>query len=672
MICKNCGNEIPEGSLFCPECGTKVEAAPVAEAAPAAEETPVVEETPVAEAAPAEAAPAEAAPAAETIPAVAPAEAAPAAEPVPEAAPAAAASEGSEPEAPAKEKGKGIGGFIKEHKVLSVVLAAVVLLLIVVAAFFKPVSNAVVKLFTSPAGYYRYVEKKYVKDTVTDVAKSYALTRDAINDIDSMSLDSNFGIEFEGKGSSILDSIGELVDVDLTWIKSIEINGTSNIKDKKSSITGETKINGKSIFTTEIFADLADFGLYFRVPELDSNYLYLGDDIFGDNGFDINEYMTMESDYNDIIANINESLPAKAKFISVLNDCFVTTINQIDNVKQTNSKNISSNGVKQRVTVLDVKIDEETIEKIIVELCTELKTNADVKKIIYDLSAAVNEIGDDAKTPEEYYDEFVEMLDDEIEDAAYIAESFCEDNCIEYKVYVNNKGEVVGRTVEVSELSGSSEYITTVEYMLTKSGKEYGFEAGVESATKRNSKTTTTSEMSIESKGEYKGDKYTGSVKLNADGINTEFDINDLNISDVWAGVLSGNAVIPVDDDAIRTLFGSTTASLITGIIGKNLSFDVTIDAEPNKVNVTTSLFTKDTKIVTIKYGAKKGNGSKVTLPAEKKTIEIADTDDIIDWVTGLDFSNVSKKLDKAGASSDILDLIDDLQETIDDLSKWR
>lgn len=54
MFCNKCGNPIPDGSAFCPACGNKIEAAPVAPvAAPVAAPAPVVEAPVAAPAAPA-------------------------------------------------------------------------------------------------------------------------------------------------------------------------------------------------------------------------------------------------------------------------------------------------------------------------------------------------------------------------------------------------------------------------------------------------------------------------------------------------------------------------------------------------------------------------------------------------------------------------------------------
>ena len=44
MFCSNCGKQIPDGSAFCPECGTKL-TAPVTQAAPTA---PVTQAAPTA------------------------------------------------------------------------------------------------------------------------------------------------------------------------------------------------------------------------------------------------------------------------------------------------------------------------------------------------------------------------------------------------------------------------------------------------------------------------------------------------------------------------------------------------------------------------------------------------------------------------------------------------
>ncbi len=662
MFCQNCGKEIPDGVAFCPECGTKVEKAPaqetVAEEIPAQETIPAQNEEPAEERLILETKPIEAEPEQDAKPQ----DAVPA-----EAAPEAPATAAAGPETKGEK-----AGFLQKHKTLAIILAAVVVLLIVVAAFFKPLSNAVVKLFTSPAGYYHYVEKKYVKDTVKDIAESYALTRDAISDVDNMSVSGGMSLEFEGKGSSILDSIGEMIDVDLTWIKSLEFAGTESIKDKKTSSSGEFKVNGKSVLTSEIIADLSDFNLYARVPELNTEYILLGEEFFDELGIDLSEIADPENNTLDAVEKINNSLPAKAKLISVLNECFKTAVDQVQNVKQINSKNISAKGVKQNVTVLEVKIDEETVENIIVNVCEELKSNNDVKESIYSLAEAYNEYAGSDETGEEAYIAFTEALDDLIEDAPDFAEYYLDEYRIEYKVYVNKNGEVIGRKVEISEISGSFEYVNSIEYLLTKKGKEYGFELNIES--KNNTKNSKEIICALESKGECKGDKYTGSVKVVSDenDLDLDFDIKNLDFTKVWSGSISGNVVIPVDDSAISDVFGYSAAMAVSGLVGKNLSLDIDFNIADSKSDFAVTLYTRDTKVATIKYNAKKTNASKISVPSEKKSFEITDSDDLLDWLLDIDFSGISKKLDKAGASADVLDLIDDLQDTIDDLNKWR
>lgn len=678
MFCNNCGTQLPDGVLFCPECGTKVEA----QAAPAPEVPVEVVAEPAPEIVPEVPEPAPVQEEIEPAPVVS--------EPVQEEVKASVndAETPVVPEEPVKkEKKKKEGGGIKKALPLIIIAAVLVVVVGVGALFFKQISNTFTKTFSSPEKYYRFVEKKSIKNAISESSDLYDTVLKQAQTYDNISLQTSGGIEltpdFTSKIEKLLKVTG--VKVDLEWLKSAGSSANVNIKDNAFSIGADFSLNGKSVISAEVLADLTEDIIMARIPELSQEYIYaekLLEDYVLDEIPDEIRKAYESGEGKKSADSLFKALPDKVKTIKLANKYIDVALDQFSNVKKAKSKTVSAYGVKQTLNVIEVTIDEKTIENLILSLCNEVEHDKDIKNYFSDTFNAIKEIADSQNLPFDYefdeiYDQLLDSIDDLKDNASDIAENFSDTYEVNYKVFVNSKGEIVGRNIEVVDKTGYDSYYYSydsktyiVNYVLTRDGSKYGFESDASEVTKYGKNKDTEELFKLESKGTVAGNKYTGSVKAGIDKNNEyEFEIENLNLNNVTKGAASGKIVLPISSELLSEILGSRTAGQFLEVFGKkkDIAFEITFDVNPKKYTAAVAFFVGEDKMVTLNGDVKIAGGSKVKMPGTKKAIEVSDEDDLLDWVEGFSFDGLIKKLEKAGVPDDIIEYVEDLQDLIED-----
>ncbi len=688
MFCEKCGTSIPEGADTCPNCGEKIVIQEVKEEAPVQTETTEAKETTEAVETEATTETAETTDAAET--AATPetevpvetveTQETPATSENSEAPVTPASSETPEPaetpEAPkAKpEKGKGFFGFVKSHLVLCIVAVAVVAVAIVCAVNHKALANGCAKLFKDEAGYYRYVEKNYLKSVAKDVSEAYKITSDYGTNVYDQTMNGALTLELFEKSDKFLKYLGDLTSVDLTWLKKIELSGKYYAKGLVFGSDASLKVNGKGIVSLNAFYDQETGRAFLKIPEVDGNYIVIDKDMVPSS--DSATALSEQTDPDELDA-YEKALPSKAKVAKLLNKYIDIALKQIDNVQESSGKKVKVGAITDKYTVLEVEIDEETVKNIIISVSEALKEDTDVRESVVALGDAANEYGRIEYAGEKLYEDFLKALDKVIKNAPSAAKEYADYNAVSFKIYVNGKGEIVGRTVAVSDISGSREDIRTYSYILATKGSEYSFESYLKEDTKRDGKKEGDSNIVCEmsSSGTKHGDKYTGDVTFVYNDKGYTFNIEKLDYSKVLTGVASGKIELPFDQSVITNIAGQYTGMLVSTALstyfGSDLSFDLDFSTSKNKSNASLTAYTGEDKILTLSFSSKYGKGKKATLPNEKKATIIKDNDDLMAWATTLDLSGITKRLDKAGAGEDITDLIDDLSDQLSSMGKY-
>ncbi len=219
MICKNCGNQVEDGSMFCQSCGANLSELEPAEAAqPQVEEAAPVSEVQTTEVLQ---------PQAEEF------------APVPQQV------------VPAKKKGT---------KLLIAVIAIVLVLGILVVFAGKSVVNSVKLATMDPAKYYAGIEKA----NIHGLLKEYDTSADAL---ESFSLDSKIGVEVTDDGKDFLSLMGVNLDDYIDGAK-IELDTKIAGKDDVYSVDITAALNSVDIISGNVILDAVKQEIYGKVPEL--------------------------------------------------------------------------------------------------------------------------------------------------------------------------------------------------------------------------------------------------------------------------------------------------------------------------------------------------------------------------------------------------------------------
>ncbi len=408
-------------------------------------------------------------------------------------------------------------------KIIAIIVAIVLLLFggcLSAYSFIPQVKNTVKMLINSPEEYYAWVESENTS-VLTEWIEEFETQQElGGNSVINLNLD-NQGIESlikENAGSTLAEA-GITLPANLTIEqKSMEIDGYNAVNQKVTA-------DGKDLFTYNCY--LKDGKLYYQIPEFSSSYVCM----------DFAEIMEMS-----MAENSNE---ASAEVEQILNSIMVKAANgeeilsneelstlitkysdilfeNIKNVKLEKNVNCEAGGVKNEYTKLVANIDEGTLFEFLKDALKELKNDEIVIRFVEENLEMTKE-------------EYQTFIDEAIEKTSKYELSGGEEVLV-MNVFVDNKGEIIGRTFEAKE---AEETIVLLGYSVVNNGDNYGISAFIEEDGEK---------YTIDGKLTANDEKYTGSINV-ADMVN--IDLKDFTIKDdkfIEGEVMLGLSALELDD----------------------------------------------------------------------------------------------------------------------------
>lgn len=630
MICKNCGSTVEDGVKFCTKCGERMD-----EVAEAVQETAeAVQET------------AEAAQ--ETVEAT-----------------QEAAAEVKEEAADVKEKVADVAEDVKETvanvtnevkdavegaaekvkkmpKKSLIIVAAIALVLIVVLANFKSVTNSVNKLVSSPEKYYASVEKNQIKELAGSFADTYDNTVLENLDINNYSVDYGVEIELSEEARELIEGALNVDETDA--FKKMAADFFLSIKGDVISAEGSATLGKNKLISANAVVDMAKGEAYAQIPELSSKYI----------GVSLEEYAEDFSEQYALVMEQSESLTAafpKAKTVEkLINRYLAIAVENVDSVKE-DKGTIKVGDIEQKCTTIRVRIKEEDAYNIAKAILEEAKDDKELHNLIADFAVAAAEIEEEEMEKDEVIDMFVEEIENALDELEEIEEFDSEEELV-MNVWVDNKGEVIGREIKLNDESFFS-------YKTAQKGNKFEFKAVLvsdpdyeeeiifEGSGKKNS-STLNGEFVLKMKEEDKTSKF------------LEVKVDDYKIKKAKEGFIDGSFTFSISDEFLREANAGMAAAIISDY---ELKFDIKSGKKDAMVAV--SILDNEEMFAKLTVDAKIGSGKSAKLP---KGILVEDEEDVMEWAETIDTDKFLKKIEKSGLPVEIVEEIEDACDMLDEM----
>lgn len=606
MKCVKCGKSYPDDVVFCPECGSRLEADSAADrpadndfVTPAAE-TPATE-TPVTD----------------------------------------NIFTGG-PAVPAEPT------VMKPGKKVPIALISVIVLLVAAVAavicFYGPLSNFMKRTFMSSEKYYQSIELASVDKMVDDLTENYGkLVVDKVKS-DDQNVTADFEIALGKKGKSLLDTASALTPADLTWIESLGFKMDANKKKDIAGVLAGVTLNGTEIAQVDAIVNLEDYVTYLGLPTFASKYIFLNlPEMSGDSVEEIT------AEFEELSGMIESILPTESEAKTLLKRYLSILVKNSNNVEKEKGYVIKADGVEQKVMELVVTYDVETIKATYAEMAETVKDDKELLAVLTRIADAAKSEGRDLN-PQDGIDEIVESLTEAQNKINDIAE-------IKMSVYVDNKGNVVGRSVKV----GPDSTAVVVEYLAARDGSDYGYSATV------SVNGAVMAEFSAS--GTLSGEKLTGKYSLDMTGATLlTGDIEKFDLASAKEGYPNGYFNVKVGSGVLTAagLAGADSSASTALSILQNYALGFDFDCSKNKAKVVISVEAGKDDLLTLTSTVSTGNAKSISLPKEKDVVAINDINGLQQYVGELNFKEFLGNLKKAGVPQEYVDMIESQLDKLD------
>ncbi len=507
--------------------------------------------------------------------------------------------------------------FLNVKILLRVAAAAVILLVAFNAA---EVANAAVKFFSSPKSYFEHVVGKASDKAVSKTAQSYGEMLSTLTRTESVGSSTEMGITF---GEDVRGILSEDVALDLSWLEKLALLVDVDATEDATKTNMALAVNEDKLVSFQLLLDMAENYGYLQVPELNPDWLGMEMD-------DFLELCDVDMDTDEIKAATEESeklykaLPSQAEVERVLKRYSNLMISCIEDVEQ-ESETVTVGDVSQKFTVLEVSVDEETVQRMLEKAVKKLREDKDVKKIMLDILTVVEEQDETEELDaDEVYEDFLDALD-EMEDAIDDLDEADFEAVV--KVYVDKKGDICGTVVTVEEEA------VEVSCLMTKKGHQYAyeFEADVNGV-----------KASLNGNGKMTDSKMNGEFEVRAAGMKlVDIQLADVRLRELQKGYFNGTVSVSLAKN-VAGLLEKSVPEFPFEI--KDLVLNYVVSTGKNHSDVTISLLEEENLLGSVFVKSETGKPKKIVPPSDAMPVE--DAEDLERWVDDMDIDAFLENLE--------------------------
>lgn len=446
------------------------------------------------------------------------------------------------------------------------VLLIVAIIVVILAAgsalaynFIPWVKNNVKMLINKPEDYYSWVEEENLSEMADGISEAYGKGLDSIGKQAAEEVEIKADIDAANVGALIEELSGSpLSESGITLPSSIAVKAGANVDGKNISESCLITADDKTLATMNIYAK--DGAYYVQVPELSPAYISMDMQALMDQA-----YAEMDSDtaafmqgYMEAVTSLSTNPDALKDMLSEkeLNELivkyFTLVFENIDDVELEKGVSCEANGVKTEYNKLVAEVDQGALFSICKDVLKEAKNDKTIIKLVEKFGLSKDD-----------YTSAVEGLLDELGSL----EVSGGETLFTMNVYVDSKGKICGREIEIPEADELK-----IGYMTAEDGSDKALDInfavdgeGIQIAGK-----------STEKSGKESGEAKIVLIGMNDDGSNVELPVSfkDLETVNEDKGYCKGEFTLDL------TGFEGPSLTFVMDSDGKGqtIKSDITID----------------------------------------------------------------------------------------------
>ena len=518
---------------------------------------------------------------------------------------------------------------------------AVVLILSFVAVWGFMISGA----FLPADAYMQKVEKKAITSMTGDLGEIYGKfmsaepSQNKVQNGAEVETHVQFGDEMIDMLEAYLfnSSDGEM---DLSFLKDISIKGNMAMDGNKTQMVYDLGLNNKTVLTMSMLMNMKDMEIFMGIPSLSEQFIKIDmEELTGNTGTAMPS--TPAVDYEqmgEMIQKMQQMLPDEETFTALLEKYLLLAIEQIENIDKQTEK-VSVGDVEQKLTVVTVKLSEKDVLKIAKAVLKEAKSDSELKRVIKNIGKNGEELGI-IPNGEDLYNQFKAAVDSALEELEGNLEDASTKKVLVIETYVNNKMEIVGRTIKNKAMDDFE-----LSYITVWKGKNFAFEAKLPSG------------IEISGEGTEKKNVLNAEYELSVNGKDyLSVELQDYDKKKAEEGYPSFTLRIePAEDllDSIPSGGGNDVAGALMNLLGDDLALEIKFSTTKTKAEMGFKVLAGKKMLFGITSSVKQTEGT-VTEPDNYITV---DSDrDLEKWLESLDLEALMTKLENAGVPRELLE----------------